>query len=284
MMDTLSRAEILLEALPYIKKYRDRTIVVKYGGAAMKTASLKKAVMKDLVLLSYIGVKVVLVHGGGPALSEMLNRLGKETEFVDGLRYTDEETASIAAMVLAGKVNKGLVSDIDAAGGKAVGLCGIDGGMLLAEKMKTPDLGFVGNIVSVDTSPIKMALEHGYIPVIATVGIGIDGALYNINADTAAGEIAGALSADKLISVSDVRGILRDKDDDDSLIVSLTIAEIRGLIESGVIAGGMIPKVRSCEEAIAQGVTDVAIIDGRQPHSILLELLSDTGIGTLIKR
>jgi acetylglutamate kinase len=266
-----------------MEKYNGATVVVKYGGAAMKTDELKKSVMEDIVQLSLRGARIVLVHGGGPELSEMLARLGKETKFIGGLRYTDEETASIALMTLAGKVNKGLVRYIGAVGGRAVGLCGVDGLMLLSKKMETPDLGFVGEIISVDTALIEAALEIGCIPVIATVGVGTDGTLYNINADTAAGKISAALSASKLISVSDVKGILRDKSDEGSLIPEVSVDEIEELIESGVVEGGMIPKVRSCAQAVEDGVAEAAVIDGRVPHAVLSELLSGASTGTLIK-
>lgn len=283
MQNAIERAEILLEALPYIKKYSGATMVVKYGGAAMQSDELKNSVMKDIVLLNLVGINVVLVHGGGPELTSMLGKLGKETKFVDGLRYTDAETAEIAAMVLAGKVNKELVSHIHKLGGKAVGLCGIDGGMMVTEKREGTDLGFVGQIKSIDTSPILSLLQSSYIPIIATVGVDDDGQVYNVNADTAAGEIAVALNAEKLISLSDVRGILKDVNDESSLINVIKVEEIEWLIDEGIIAGGMIPKLDSCADAISRGVKETAIIDGRVPHSIILELFSDSGIGTLIK-
>ena len=284
MHDAIERAEILLEALPYIKKYNGATMVIKYGGAAMQSDELKNSVMKDVVLLNLVGIKVVLVHGGGPELTSMLDKLGKETKFVDGLRYTDAETAEIAAMVLAGKVNKELVSHIHKLGGKAVGICGIDGGMMLTEKREGADLGYVGQIKSIDTAPILSLLESGYIPIIATVGVDDDGQVYNINADTAAGEIAVALQAEKLISLSDVRGILKDMNDESSLIDVIKIDEVQWFVDEGIIAGGMLPKIDSCADAIERGVKETAIIDGRIPHSIILELFSDSGIGTLIKK
>lgn len=283
MKDTIMRAKALAEALPYIQKYHNKIIVIKYGGNAMVNETLKKAVMKDIVLLSLVGIKVVLVHGGGPEISRMLDVMGKETKFIDGLRYTDEETAEIAAMVLAGRVNKSLVSLIQQHSGKAVGLCGLDGGMLETEKKQGEvDLGFVGEIKKVEVSPILMALENGYIPVIATVGADKEGHTYNINADTAAAVIAGALEAEKLISMTDVRGLLMEKDNEESLISKISISEADGLIEKGIISGGMIPKIQSCADGIRSGVGEAAIIDGRVEHSILIELFTDGGIGTLL--
>lgn len=283
MKDTIMRAKALAEALPYIQKYHNKIIVIKYGGNAMVNETLKKAVMKDIVLLSLVGIKVVLVHGGGPEISRMLDVMGKETKFIDGLRYTDEETAEIAAMVLAGRVNKSLVSLIQQHSGKAVGLCGLDGGMLETEKKQGEvDLGFVGEIKKVEVSPILMALENGYIPVIATVGADKEGHTYNINADTAAAAIAGALEAEKLISMTDVRGLLMEKDNEESLISKISISEADGLIEKGTISGGMIPKIQSCADGIRSGVGEAAIIDGRVEHSILIELFTDGGIGTLL--
>ncbi len=283
MKDKITGANVLMEALPYIQKYCSKTVVIKYGGSAMISEALKRAVMKDIVLLSLVGIKVVLVHGGGPEISNMLEKMGKETKFIDGLRYTDEETAEVAAMVLAGKVNKSLVSLIQSHGGKAIGLCGMDGGMLQAEKWKGEiDLGFVGDIKRVETAPISMALENGFIPVVATVGTNGNGQTFNINADTAAAAIAGALKAEKLISMTDVRGLLMDKDNEDSLISKISIDEVPKLVETGVIAGGMIPKIQSCVDGIRSGIREVAIIDGRIEHSILIELFSDEGIGTLL--
>lgn len=278
------RAGILLEALPYIQKYSGKTIVVKYGGSAMTNESLKRAVMKDIVLLTLIGMRVILVHGGGPEISATLSRLGKETTFVDGLRYTDSETAEVVAMVLAGKVNKSLVSHIHKHKGKAIGLCGIDGGMLRVRKKDDVDLGFVGEIVAVNPTPVILALDSGFIPIIATVGVDDEGQVYNINADTAAAEIAAAVKAEKLISMTDVRGLLQDKDDEGSLIPDIALRMLPELIGAGVISGGMIPKIDSCREAIRKGLQEAVIIDGRIEHSILLELFSDSGIGTLIHR
>ena len=267
-----------------LEKYSGQAMVVKYGGSAMQSEELKNSVMKDIIELSQAGIKVALVHGGGPELSSMLNKLGKETKFVDGLRYTDEETVGIATMVFAGKINKDLAAHVYKLGGKAVGVCGIDGGLIKAEKIQDKDLGYVGRIISINTELLDGLMDSGFIPIIATVGIGEDGQVYNINADTAASEIAVALKADRLVSLSDVRGILRDKDDASSLISTVTVSEIPSLIESGVIVGGMIPKVEGCIDAMARGVVETSIIDGRVPHSIILELTSDEGIGTLIKK
>lgn len=283
MINVKDKAEILIEALPYIQKYTDKVLVIKYGGNAMVNDDLKKAVMKDIVLLSCVGVKVVLVHGGGPEISETIERMGKETKFVDGLRYTDEETAEIVQMVLAGKVNKSLVGLIENVGGKAIGLCGIDGSMLISEKLDEK-LGYVGKIKQVNTSVIKDSLEKGYIPVISTVGFDGEGKVYNINADTAAAKIAGALSAESLITLTDISGILMDKNDPDTLISHMTVAETKKLIEDGVISDGMIPKIECCVGAVLDGVKRVFIIDGRIPHSILIEILTDEGIGTMFER
>jgi acetylglutamate kinase len=279
--DAKKKAEILLEALPYIQKYEGSTIVVKYGGAAMTDETLKDSVMTDIVLLSLVGMRIVLVHGGGPEISSTLKKLGKETVFVDGLRYTDEETADVVAMVLAGKVNKSLVSLIHKAHGRAIGLCGVDGGMLRVVKMPGKDLGYVGKIVEVDTASISLALDNGFIPIVATVGIDDAGQVYNINADTAAAEIAAALRAEKLVALTDVRGVLKDKDDESTLIEKIQLRELPELIGSGIISGGMIPKIESCREGIRKGLKEAVIIDGRIEHSILLELFSDRGIGTL---
>lgn len=275
-------AQILIEALPYIQKFNNKIIVIKYGGNAMVDETLKKAVMRDMVLLNIVGIKVVLVHGGGPEIDQMLKKLSMEAKFVGGLRYTDQDTAEVVQMVLAGKVNKQLVSLIHQNGGKGIGMSGSDGSMLKVEKLiSEEDLGFVGNIKQVDVAPILMALENGYIPIIATVGTDETGQVYNINADTAAAEIAGALKAEKLIAMTDTVGLLREKDDEDSLMTSVNIEEIPALIEKGIIVGGMIPKVESCVEAIRQGVKEAIIIDGRIEHSILIELFSNEGVGTL---
>jgi len=271
---------VLIHALPYIRKYTDKIIVVKYGGNAMINEELKDAVMGDIVLLSLIGIKVVLVHGGGPEITNMLERVGKETKFVDGLRVTDSETVEIAQMVLAGKINKNLVQHLQLKGGKAIGLCGIDGNMIEAQCMNEK-LGFVGDITSINVDPITDVLEKGYIPVISTIGCDAEGNVYNINADTAASKIAGILKAESLISMTDVAGILHDKDDPDSLISKVLVSEAPQLMAQGVISGGMIPKVECCIEAIRRGVKKVFIIDGRIPHAILIETLTDEGIGTM---
>lgn len=279
-MTNAQRAEVLTQALPYIQKYTDKIIVVKYGGNAMINDELKDAVMGDIVLLSLIGIKVVLVHGGGPEITQMLKAVGKESKFVNGLRVTDKETVDIVQMVLAGKVNKNLVNLLHNKGGKAIGLCGIDGHMIEAE-MLNPELGYVGEITSVNVEPITDVLEKGYIPVISTVGCDKEGNVYNINADTAAAKIAGILGAESLISMTDIEGILRDKDDPSTLISKIDVNEAPALFEEGVISGGMIPKVECCIDAIHSGVRKVFIIDGRIPHSILIETLTDEGIGTM---
>ncbi|HWQ80247.1 MAG TPA: acetylglutamate kinase [Anaerovoracaceae bacterium] len=266
-----------------IQKYIEKTVVIKYGGNAMQSEGLKSAVMNDLVHLAAMGIRVVLVHGGGPEISNMLAIMGKETKFINGLRYTDAETVEVAAMVLAGKVNKSLVSLIRQNGGKAIGLCGLDGGMLQVVKLQgEADFGFVGEIEKVDTSPITILLDNGFIPVIATVGADAGGQTYNINADTAAAAIAGALKADKFIFMTDVKGLLRDKDNETSLISRISAGEAPKLMEEGIISGGMIPKIQSCVDGIKSGVREVSIIDGRTEHSILRELSSETGIGTRI--
>ena len=279
-MNNAQRAEVLTQALPYIQKYTDKIIVVKYGGNAMINDELKDAVMGDIVLLSLIGIKVVLVHGGGPEITQMLKAVGKESQFVNGLRVTDKETVDIVQMVLAGKVNKNLVNLLHNKGGKAIGLCGIDGHMIEAE-MLNPELGYVGEITNVNVEPITDVLEKGYIPVISTIGCDKEGNTYNINADTAAAKIAGILGAESLISMTDIEGILRDKDDPSTLISKIDVNEAPGLFEEGVISGGMIPKVECCIDAIHSGVRKVFIIDGRIPHSILVETLTDEGIGTM---
>ncbi len=279
-LSTASRAEILIQALPYIQKYNNKIIVVKYGGNAMINEELKHAVMRDIVLLSLIGIKIVLVHGGGPEISDLLKRIGKQSEFVDGLRVTDAETAEVVQMVLAGKVNKSLVNLICSINGKAIGLCGMDGQMLKA-KVMDERLGYVGEITQVNPAPILDILEKGYIPVISTVGFDDAGNSYNINADTAAARIAGALKAESLISMTDIVGLLRDKDDPSTLIRKVTRAEAKELFDEGIIAGGMIPKVQCCLDALDEGVNRVFIIDGRVPHAILIEVLTDEGIGTM---
>ena len=281
-INNAQRAQILTEALPYIQKYSGKIVVVKYGGNAMINEELKSAVMHDIVLMSLIGVKVVLVHGGGPEISGMLKKIGKESVFKDGLRVTDSETVEIVQMVLAGKTNKDLVNLLGTVGGKAVGLCGLDGQMIKAEKLDDVH-GFVGEITNVDTTPILDLLERGYIPVISTVGCDDEGNVYNINADTAAARIAGELKAESFISMTDIAGLMRDKDDPDSLIRKINVSEAGVLIRDGIIQGGMIPKVECCIEAIRQGVKKVFIIDGRIPHAILIETLTDEGIGTMFE-
>lgn len=274
------RAEILTQALPYIQNYYNKVIVVKYGGNAMISEDLKQQVMEDVVLLSLIGVKVVLVHGGGPEITDMLTRLGKKTEFVNGLRVTDKETVEIAQMVLAGKVNKTLVNLLSVKGGRAMGISGMDGHLIEAE-MKNPDLGYVGRITNINIDPIADLLEKGYIPVVSTIGGDKAGNVYNVNADTAASYIAGAMRAECLISMTDITGVLQDKNNPDSLISMIDLADAKALIESGVVAGGMIPKVECCVDAIRRGVKKVFIMDGRVPHSILIETLTDEGAGTM---
>ncbi len=275
-----NRAEVIVEALPYILKYRGKVLVVKYGGNAMINGALKDSVMRDIVLLNLIGVKVVLVHGGGPEITEMLSKVGKETVFVDGLRVTDEETAQIVLMVLSGKINKGLVGLIEQKGGKAIGLSGVDGSMIEAKK-RNEKLGFVGDITNINPVIIEDALEKGYIPIISTVGCDHEGNIYNINADTAAAKIAGALGAESLISMTDISGIMKDKNDPSTLISSLTIKEANALMDDGTIKDGMIPKAQCCIDALNWGVKKVFIIDGRVPHSILIETLTNEGMGTM---
>ncbi len=276
------RAEVLTAALPYIKRYNNKIVVVKYGGNAMINEQLKQQVMEDIVLLRLIGVKIVLVHGGGPEISDLMNRLGKKPEFVDGLRVTDQETMDIVQMVLAGKVNKTLVNLLEMKGGRAIGLSGMDG-RLLQCTMRDERLGFVGDIQKVHIDPITDLLEKGYIPVVSTVGCDKHGNAYNINGDTAAAFIAGALNAERLIMMTDIAGILRDKNDPATLIPEISLADLPSLREEGIISGGMIPKVACCEEALNRGVKNVIIMDGRVPHSILMELLTNEGAGTMIR-
>lgn len=275
------RAEVLTEALPYIRRYRGKTVVVKYGGNAMINEQLKQQVMEDIVLLWLIGVKVVLVHGGGPEINDLMNRLGKKAEFVNGLRVTDRETVDIVQMVLAGKVNKTLVNLLEMKGGNAVGLSGMDG-RLIQCSMKDERLGYVGKIEKIHIEPVTDLLEKGYIPVISTVGCDKQGNTYNINGDTAAAHIAGALNAERLIMMTDIAGLLKDKDDPSTLIPAVTVSEAKQLQAEGVISGGMIPKVECCIDAIGAGVKHVVIMDGRVPHSILMELLTDEGAGTMV--
>ena len=282
-MTNQDRAEVLTAALPYIKKYSGKIVVIKYGGNAMINEQLKQQVMEDIALLWLIGVKVVLVHGGGPEISDTMKKLGKESVFVNGLRVTDKETVDIVQMVLAGKVNKTLVNLLQMKGGRAVGLSGLDGGIIQAD-MKDEKLGYVGEITKIRTTPITDLLEKNYIPVISTVAGDKEGNVYNINGDTAAAHIAGALGAERLIMMTDIAGVLMDKDDPSTLIPHLTVAEAKGLYESGVIAGGMIPKVDCCIEALEHGVKHVVIMDGRISHSILMELLTDEGAGTMVTK
>lgn len=276
------RAEVLTQALPHIKKYTGKTVVIKYGGNAMVNDELKQQVMEDIVLLWLIGVKIVLIHGGGPEISELMNKLGKKSEFVDGLRVTDKDTMDIVQMVLAGKVNKTLVNLLEMKGGKAIGLSGMDGRMIQSE-IKSKKLGFVGEIKKINAHPITDLLEKGYIPVISTIGCDKSGNSYNINGDTAAAYIAGALNAEKLIMMTDIDGILADKNDPTTLIHEIKVTETGRLYDKGIISGGMIPKVECCVNAVNMGVKNVVILDGRVPHSILMELLTNEGAGTLFK-
>ncbi len=280
-LTNIERAEILTEALPYIKRYTGKTVVVKYGGNAMINEDLKQQVMEDIVLFWLIGIKVVLVHGGGPEINEMMQKLGKEAVFVDGLRVTDKDTVDIVQMVLAGKVNKTLVNLLEKKGGKAIGISGMDGRLIEAE-VKDERLGYVGNIKKINIAPVNDLLQKGYIPVISTLGCDREGNTYNINGDTAAAHIAGALEAERLIMMTDIAGILRDKDDPSTLIPEVKVSEAKSLYDEGVISGGMIPKVECCIEAIEHGVNNVIIMDGRVPHSILMELLTDEGAGTMV--
>ena len=279
----LERAEVLTQALPYIKKYSGKTVVIKYGGNAMINEDLKQQVMEDICLLWLIGVKVVLIHGGGPEISQLMKALNKQPVFIDGLRVTDQETVDIVQMVLAGKVNKDLVKLAQMKGGHAIGLSGIDGGMLEAT-VKDERLGYVGQVTKVRTQPILDVLEKNYIPIISTVASDRHGNAYNINGDTAAAYIAGALGAERMIMMTDIAGVLENKDDPSSLIPHITVEQAKGLYDSGVISGGMIPKVDCCIEAIEHGVKNVVIMDGRIPHSILMELLTDEGAGTMVTK
>ena len=275
------RANALVEALPYLQEYNDKVVVVKYGGNAMTNETLKQAVMQDIVLLSLVGIKVVLVHGGGPEINAMLKKINKQSEFVNGLRYTDEETIDIVQMVLAGKVNKDLVQLLQRAGGKAMGLCGLDGDLIKAKQLN-PDLGFVGDITEIDPDPINTALNNGYIPVVSTVASGKNGEVFNINADTAAARIAAEMGAANLILLTDIKGLLEDKDDDSTLIRVVGVSEVPYLKNQGIISGGMIPKIDCCVEAVRRGVKKTNIIDGSIPNSILIELLTDIVEGTMI--
>ena len=280
--DYLTRAQILIEALPYIQKYNGKIVVIKYGGNAMISEDLRRAVMSDIILLSLVGIRVVVVHGGGPEINDMLKRLGKPSKFVDGLRCTDQETMDVVQQVLCGKVNKDLVATLNRMGGRALGLCGMDAGLFQARKLDEK-YGLVGEIVQVDPAVVNDALAVGYIPVVSTVAQGVDGeTAYNINADTAAAKLSVALHAEKLILLTDVRGLLRDPKDEETLIPEVGLSQVPGLVKDGVIQGGMIPKVDCCVEAVRSGVKNTIILDGRIPHSILIELLSDSGIGTML--
>lgn len=277
------RAEILTQAIPYIQKYYNKVLVVKYGGNAMINESLKEQVMEDIILLHLIGIKVVLVHGGGPEITDTLKKIGKESVFVDGLRVTDKETVDVVQMVLAGKINKSLVNLLEIKGGKAIGVSGLDGHMIQAE-MKDERLGYVGKITGVDVTMINDLLAGGYIPVVSTIGCDSEGNVYNINADTAAAFIAGAMGAERLITMTDIEGILSDKDDHTSIIPCVDLKGAQALFDSGIISGGMIPKVQCCIDAIHHGVKTVTILDGRVPHALLIETLTDEGAGTMIVR
>ena len=280
----VDRAQVLAEALPYIQKYSGKTIVVKYGGNAMVSDQLRHAVISDIILLHLVGIRVVVVHGGGPEITDMLRKIGKTSRFVDGLRYTDEETMDIVQQVLCGKVNKNLTAMINHMGGHAVGLCGLDAGLFMARQLDEK-YGLVGKITGVNPEPVENALLSGYIPVVSTVAQGVDAdTAYNINADTAASKLAAAMGAEKLILLTDVRGLLRNPRDEETLIHVVHTYDVPGLVAQGIISGGMIPKMECCVDAIAGGVERVHILDGRIPHSILIELLSDEGIGTMLKK
>ena len=281
-MNATERAKILVQALPYIQKYTGKIVVIKYGGNAMTSETLKQQVMEDIVLLWLTGIKVVLVHGGGPEINDLMQRLGKKPEFIDGLRVTDKETVDIVQMVLAGKVNKSLVGLLETKGGRAIGLSGVDD-RLIEAKCKDERLGYVGEVTHINAEAVHDLLARNYIPVISTVGYGTDGETYNINGDTAAAYIAGALHAERLIMMTDIAGILRDPNDTTSLIPEITVNEAEELMKSGVISGGMIPKAKCCIKAITEGVRKVIIMDGRVPHSILIELLTDEGAGTMFR-
>ena len=284
MSDSLvaQRAQVLAEALPYIQKYYGKTVVVKYGGNAMISDELRRAVISDLILLHLVGIRVVVVHGGGPEITEMLRKIGKESRFVDGLRYTDGETMDVVQQVLCGKVNKNLVATLNQTGGRAVGLCGMDAGLFQA-RMLDEKYGLVGEITAVEPRVVVDSLENGYIPVVSTVAQGTDGpAAYNINADTAAAKLAVALGAEKLLLLTDVRGLLRDPADEGTLLPEVRLSQVPSLVKDGVIKGGMLPKVECCVEAVRSGVKNAVILDGRIPHSLLIELLSDAGIGTML--
>lgn len=280
LLNNAQRAQILIEALPYIKKYTGKVVVIKYGGNAMKNDELKRAVMGDIVLLNLIGVRVVLIHGGGPEISDLLKKTGKKSEFIDGLRVTDSETMDIVQMALAGKVNKDLVNLIQNAGGRAIGISGIDGHLIEARQLDEVH-GLVGEVTNINIRPITDLLEGGYIPVISTIGCDNSGNVYNINADTAAARIAGALKSESMITMTDIAGLLKDKDDPSTLIRKVYVSDVPQLVGEGIISGGMIPKVECCVEAIRRGVNRVFVIDGRVPHAILIEMLTDEGLGTM---
>ena len=284
MNDYMERSTVLVEALPYIQKYYGKTVVIKYGGNAMISEELRSAVISDIILLHLVGVKVVMVHGGGPEIGGMLQKIGKQSRFVDGLRYTDEETMDVVQQVLCGKVNKNLVAQLNRLGGQAIGLCGMDGQLFQAEQLDEK-YGLVGKITGVNPEPVENTLLSGYIPVVSTVAQGVDAdTAYNINADTAASKLAAAMGAEKLILLTDVRGLLRNPRDEETLIHVVHTYDVPGLVAQGIISGGMIPKMECCVDAIAGGVERVHILDGRIPHSILIELLSDEGIGTMLKK
>ncbi len=281
----LDKANTLIQALPYIQKYNNKVIVVKYGGNAMKNKSLKESVIKDIVLMSCVGIKVVLVHGGGPEIDKALKKIGKTSEFINGLRYTDEETMEIVQMVLAGKINKELVALINNNGGNAVGLCGIDGNMIKSSKKESAiNLGYVGDIDSINSKVIKDSLKNNYISVVSTIAMGNDGKIYNVNADIAAAKIASALKVEKIILLTDVPGLLLDVNDNDTIISKINKNNLQKLIKDGTIKGGMIPKIECCIDSLENGVLKAHIIDGRIPHTILLELFSENGIGTMIEK
>ncbi|MDJ1185201.1 acetylglutamate kinase [Roseofilum casamattae] len=282
LLNKETRVRVLSEALPYIQKFAGRTVVIKYGGAAMKDSSLKDQVMRDIVFLSCVGVRPIIVHGGGPEINNWLGKLGIEPQFKNGLRVTDAPTMDVVEMVLVGRVNKEIVSLVNQAGGQAIGLCGKDGNLIVSRPQGQEGIGFVGEVSTINTEVLKPLLDNGYIPVISSVAADRNGQAYNINADTVAGEISASLAAEKLILLTDTSGILRDYKDQSTLIPQLDIQEARRLIEVGIVAGGMIPKVQCCVRSLAQGVKATHIIDGRVPHSLLLEVLTDTGIGSMI--
>ena len=282
MKEFENQANIITQVLPYIKEYQGEVLVIKYGGNAMTDSNLKKLVMNDILLLSTVGIKVVLVHGGGPEINQMLSKTNKKSKFLNGLRVTDDETMDIVQMVLAGKTNKDLVNLIGSIGGRAIGLSGVDGKLIVAKKLNE-ELGNVGDITKINSQIIYDMMDKGYIPIISTIACDDDGNVYNINADTAASAIAGALKAKALITMTDIKGLMRDIKDENSLIPEVKVSEVKALVKEGIISGGMIPKIESCVEAIRQGVEKVFIIDGRLPHSILIEVLTNAGVGTMFK-